>query len=95
MSYDGIDDKLFKKLLDFINVTTNAYETFKGSTIDEKREFLNFVFSNLNLKGGNLDYSLAFPFDKLQEIANCPDWRREGDSNPRHVAVNTLSRRAP
>jgi len=22
-------------------------------------------------------------------------WRRERDSNPRHLAVNTLSRRAP
>ncbi|QQV74832.1 hypothetical protein H6P87_00374 [Rickettsia tillamookensis] len=50
-SYDKADDKFSKKLLDFINVMTNAYENFKGSTIDEKREFLNFVFANLELKG--------------------------------------------
>ncbi|WP_342270423.1 recombinase family protein [Rickettsia endosymbiont of Orchestes rusci] len=81
-SYDGIDDKLSKKLLDFINVTTNAYEIFKGSTISEKREFLNFIFSNLELKGCKVHYSLRFPFDKLQEVANCPTWRRGGDLNP-------------
>ncbi|WP_341789671.1 hypothetical protein [Rickettsia endosymbiont of Polydrusus tereticollis] len=51
---------------------TNAYETFKGSTIAEKREFLNFVFANLTLKGCKVHYSLRFPFDKLQELAN-PD----------------------
>ncbi|ABE04748.1 hypothetical protein A3306_05610 [Rickettsia bellii] len=67
-----IDDKLFKKLLDFINITTNVYEIFKGSTIQEKRGFLNFVFANLQLKGGKLDYSLAFPFDKMQKIEGCP-----------------------
>ena len=83
-SYDGIDDKLSKKLLDFINITTNAYETFKGSNMDEKREFLNFVFANLSLRGEKLDYSLAFPFDKLQEMANCPTWRIGWDSNPRY-----------
>ncbi len=35
----------------------------QGSTIAEKREFLNLVFANL----------LAFPFDKMQEIANYPN----------------------
>ena len=74
-SYDDIDDKLSKKLLDFINITTNAYEIFKGSTMDEKREFLNFIFSNLTLRDGKVHYSLAFPFDKLQEIASCRMWR--------------------
>lgn len=71
LSYNGIDDKLSKKLLDFINITTNAYKIFKGSTIQEKRGFLNFVFANLQLKGGKLDYFLAFPFDKMQKIEGC------------------------
>lgn len=72
LSYNGIDDKLSKKLLDFINITANAYEIFKGSIIQEKRGFLNFVFANLSLMGEKLDYSLAFPFDKMQKIESCP-----------------------
>ena len=29
-----VDDKLCKKLLDFINVISNAYETFRYSTVE-------------------------------------------------------------
>ncbi|WP_250312096.1 hypothetical protein [Rickettsia endosymbiont of Oedothorax gibbosus] len=82
-SYDKVDDKLSKKLADLISISTNAYETFKGSTIVEKREFLNFIFSNLTLEGCKLHYVLAFPFTKLQKVANCAEWLGRMDSNHR------------
>ncbi len=83
-SYDKIDDKLSKKLVDLIIITTNAYETFRDSTVAEKRELLSFMFANLNLNGSNLKYTLAFPFTELAKLTNCPIWRRERDSNPRY-----------
>ncbi len=83
-SYDKVDDKLSKKLADLVCISINAYETFKGSTLDEKRELLNFIFSNLTLEGCNLHYVLAFPFTELQKVANCPEWRIGWDSNPRY-----------
>lgn len=49
-SYDKVDDKLSKKLVTLISITQNAYKTFKGSTIDEKRELLKLLFENLNLR---------------------------------------------
>jgi hypothetical protein len=42
-SYDKVDDKFSKKLVDLINLSSQAYETFQGSTINEKRELLNFI----------------------------------------------------
>ncbi len=83
-SYDKVDDKLSKKLADLICISTNAYETFKGSTIVEKRDLLNFMFSNLTLEGCKLHYVLAFPFTEMQKVASCTEWRRERDSNPRY-----------
>ncbi|WP_375331665.1 recombinase family protein [Candidatus Tisiphia endosymbiont of Temnostethus pusillus] len=74
-SYDKVDDKLSKKLVDLISITTNAYKTFRDSTIAEKRELLNFMFANLNLNGSNLEYTLAFPFTELAKLTNCPIWR--------------------
>jgi hypothetical protein len=74
-SYDKVDDKFSKKLVDLISITNNAYETFKGSTIAEKREFLNFIFANLSLKGCKVHYSLVFPFTELKNLANCSEWR--------------------
>ncbi|HJD63811.1 MAG TPA: hypothetical protein LFW13_02220, partial [Rickettsia endosymbiont of Sericostoma sp.] len=49
--------------------------TFKGSTIAEKRELLNFIFSNLTLEGCKLHYVLAFPFIEMQKVASCAEWR--------------------
>lgn len=64
-----VDDKLFKKLLDFINVITNAYETFKGLT-------------TLNLRGEDLGYILVFPFNKLQEAASFLELAERGGFEP-------------
>lgn len=74
-SYDKVDDKFSKKLVNLINITNNAYETFKGSTIAEKREFLNFVFANLSLRGCKLHYDWAFPFSELAKLTTCTTWR--------------------
>jgi hypothetical protein len=74
-TYDRVDDQFSKKLATLINITNNAYETFKGSTTSEKREMLNFIFSNLNLNGRKLDYTWAFPFSELAKLTNCPMWR--------------------
>jgi hypothetical protein len=74
-TYDRVDDQFSKKLATLINITNNAYETFKGSTISEKREMLNFIFSNLSLKGCKVHYSLVFPFTELEKLANCSEWR--------------------
>jgi hypothetical protein len=82
-TYDKKDDRFSKKLADLINITTNAYDHFKGSNIDEKREFLNFLFSNLELKGANLHYTLRFPFDQLEKVAACTEWGEQRGSNPR------------
>ena len=94
-SYDKVDDKFSKKLLDLISITQNAYSVFQSSTISEKREMMNLIFSNLSLKGTKLIYSLAFPFSQIEKITDCPTWRRGRDSNPRYVAIHTLSKRAP
>jgi myosin heavy subunit len=94
-TYDKFDDKFSKKLVELINITQNAYKTFKGSKIDEKREWLKFLFSNLELKGQKLLYELAFPFNHLAKVANCPTWRTGWDSNPRCVAARRFSRPVP
>jgi len=74
-SYDRVDDKFSKKLIGLINISSQAYETFKGSTVNEKRELLNFIFANLELKGRKLCYTLAFPFSEFEKINNCTTWR--------------------
>ena len=74
-SYDKVDDKFSKKLVSLINISNNAYETFKSSTLDEKRELLNMLLSNLFLNGSTLEFTWAFPFDHMAKLTNCTTWR--------------------
>ena len=79
---DQVDDEFSKKVVDLINIASFAYDTYKGSTLDEKRELLKFVFANLQLKGRKLEYSLRYPFSEFENLNNCTEWRRDRDSNP-------------
>lgn len=44
------DDKFRETLINLIGLASGALETFKGSTIEEKRKLINLLFGNLKLK---------------------------------------------
>jgi DNA invertase Pin-like site-specific DNA recombinase len=46
-----------------ITLASQAYDLFESSTIDEKRQLLGYAFSNLELEGAKLQFSLRKPFD--------------------------------
>jgi hypothetical protein len=50
------------------NPASRARDIFESSEVDEKRQLLNFVFQNLELKEKKLSVTLREPF-KLPEIA--------------------------
>ncbi len=49
---------------------------FQGSTIEEKRNLINFVFANLELKPGKLEYTLRPPFDVFVNLGKNEEWWR-------------------
>ncbi|WP_342278295.1 hypothetical protein [Candidatus Tisiphia endosymbiont of Myopa tessellatipennis] len=62
-SHNNADDKFSERLVNLVELASGALETFKGSNIEKKRKLLNLVFSNLELNGCKLDYTLRPPFD--------------------------------
>lgn len=46
-----------------ISLASRAAELFERSKIEQKRELIAFVFSNLQLRGKKLEFSLRSPFD--------------------------------
>lgn len=46
-----------------------------GSTNAEKRRLIGFVFTNLELEGSKLRFSLRKPFDLFVDLAECQNWR--------------------
>ncbi len=57
-----------------ISVTSRAAEIFERSKIEQKRQLIAFVFSNLKLKGKKLDFSLRSPFDLMVNRRSYASW---------------------
>ncbi len=58
-----------------------AYELFESSKIEQKRKLINYVFSNLELDGVTLRYTLRKPFDLMVDCSTRSEWLGREDSN--------------
>ncbi len=77
-------DETFKLTVNTVlSIASKAYELFESSNIEQKRKLINYVFSNLELEGTTLRYSLKKPFDLMVDCTTYNDWLRRRDSNPR------------
>jgi site-specific DNA recombinase len=83
-AYDDADNMFGSTMEKLMKVAMGAHKAFLSSSVEEKRELLNFVFSNLTLKGETLCYSYNFPFNNFENLDDCSKWRRRRDSNPRY-----------
>ncbi len=73
--YDDADNAFGETMEKLVKVAAGAHSSFTGSNIEEKRELLNFVFSNLQLKGATLCYKYEFPFNRFENMGSCSEWR--------------------
>jgi len=60
-----------------LNLASRAYELFESSKIEQKRQLINFLLSNLRLKGKTLLYEVNKPFDAILNANRCSDWLPE------------------
>ena len=54
-----------------ISIASRAADIFERSNIEQKRQLIAFVFSNLHLRGKKLEFALRSPFDLM---VNRPDY---------------------
>lgn len=57
-----------------LELASRAADLFARSNPDEKRTLLNYVCSNLILRGEKLEYTLRRPFDTVLTACTCSDW---------------------
>ena len=81
--------------MNILELAQRAKEIYISRSVDEKRQLLKLVFSNLVLKDGNLRPDLHPAFRLIAEKAKTDEQRRGWDSNPRALAGYTISNRAP
>ena len=82
-SYNMADDGFRDAVVDTLELGRKAHELFVGSNNAGKRRLINFVFSNLRLNGGELQYTLRKPFDLFIKATDIGEWRTRSDSNAR------------
>ena len=79
MAEPAKDDR--ETLGNVITMMSKSAETFASSKTEQKRRMLGFVFSNLQMEGSTLRYSLRKPFEVLQKVPHIPEWRPLRPSN--------------
>jgi len=68
-------DDSFKTTVEALfSVASKAYDIFESSKIEQKRQLIAFVFSNLALRGAKLEYSLRNPFPLMVGKRTYQDW---------------------
>ncbi|HOL22826.1 MAG TPA: hypothetical protein PLQ41_08260, partial [bacterium] len=70
--YTDADEKFYITAGMVLDLARRAKELFVCSEIDEKRQILNFLLQNAELKGRNLRFSLNPPFDTIVKLNNHP-----------------------
>lgn len=57
-----------------LDLSARAYKLFESSNVDQKRELINFVVSNLKLEGKKLLFDLKQPFDAIYSANIHSNW---------------------
>ena len=79
------DEEFRMAVSTLVSIASKALDIFDRSTTDEKRQLIGYVFSNLELKGAKLCYTLKAPFDLLVNLSSYKEWLLEQDSNLRPI----------
>jgi len=75
------DENYSMTLISLLNICSKAPELFASSKVEQKRQLINFLLSNLQLRGKKLEYTLKKPFDVLVNLDDRSNWLGREDSN--------------
>lgn len=64
-------------------LTNRAYDLFKSSEVEEKRQLIKLLLSNLKVDGEKIVYDVQKPFDLLLKCSDHQVWCARKDSNLR------------
>ena len=80
-SLEKTDEAFKANLIQLLDIANDALRAFRNANTAEKHKLVNFVFSNLTLRGKSLCYTIRKPFDGFVECAKTGEWLGRQDSN--------------
>lgn len=88
--HESADDKFKDSALQIFELASSAAFTFKHSNIEQKREMLGLLFSNMKLNGKKLEYSMHQPFDMMLDIQTVTAGGARGIRTPNQGVMSAL-----
>jgi hypothetical protein len=82
------DENYSITLIALLNICSRAPELFESSKVKQKRQLINFLLSNLELRGKTLEFELKKPFDVLVNLQNC---KNRSEWLPPRCEISNLS----
>lgn len=79
--YTKADEEFAISVSYLLNISMKAYDLYQSSNVEEKRQLIGFMLSNLRLKGNKLLWDYKKPFDALAFANTHSIWFRDLDSN--------------
>lgn len=64
-----------------VDLTQQAYELFKSSEVEERRQLIKLVLSNLKVEGKKVVYEAQKPFNMILDFTDRQAWLPRLDSN--------------
>jgi hypothetical protein len=77
--HEEADVSFKQSLASGFKLANKGGQLFESSKTHEKTELVNFLFSNLALRGRKLEYTLRRPFDAMVKLRRCLSWLLEWD----------------
>jgi site-specific DNA recombinase len=74
-----------------LQLASRAYELFKSSEVEEKRQLIKLVLSNLRVEGEKVLWDVIKPFDLITKSSDCNLWLGREDSNLRMTVPKTVA----
>jgi hypothetical protein len=74
--HNEADEKFAIALSYLLTLASRAYDVFKSSKPEEKRELMSFLLWNPRMEHGKLVYNYKKPFDVLARASKCQNWLR-------------------
>lgn len=66
-----------------LELSNRAYELFKSSEVEERRQLIKLVLQNLRIEGRLVKFEGLKPFDTILNYSDHQLWHPRRDSNPR------------
>ncbi len=80
-AHSKADNTFITTVESLFTIVSRANELFQSSKVEQKREILNLLLSNCELKDKKLVYSIRKPFNILMELNGHKPWLGQLDSN--------------